>query len=270
MESDTRHPTPHTRERAIATLVRVSDRTPQGGGGGSRLSPQTLIVASLASLTAAIVTSHFWRGGTPITAALTPVLVALASEIYRRPAERITRLSSRAASSTRVRGSVAARDRVTAGPPAAHLDDWAPNGRPPDEPRLDVPEFGSGPMRVYRQQPDRRLHIRIVLATALVAFAIAIAALTLPELIFGGSLASHARTSFFGGSTHHSSTHTVTTTTSAHSSTATATTATKTVTAPAQTQQTITQTSTTPAPAAPAPLGGAPVTTTTAPANPGQ
>ena len=133
-----------------------------------------------------------------------------------------------------------------------------------------MPEFGSGPMRVYRQQPDRRLHIRIVLATALVAFAIAIAALTLPELIFGGSLASHARTSFFGGSTHHSSTHTVTTTTSAHSSTATATTATKTVTAPAQTQQTITQTSTTPAPAAPAPLGGAPVTTTTAPANPGQ
>ncbi len=248
----------------------MSDRAPQGGGGGSRLSPQTLIVASLASLTAAIVTSHFWRGGTPITAALTPVLVALASEIYRRPAERITRLSSRAASSTRVRGSVAARDRVTAGPPAAHLDDWAPNGGPPDEPRLDVPEFGSGPVRVYRQQPDRRLHIRIVLATALVAFAIAIAALTLPELIFGGSLASHARTSFFGGSTHHSSTHTVTTTTSGHSSTATATTATKTVTAPAQTQQTSTQTSTTPAPAAPAPLGGAPVTTTTAPANPGQ
>ena len=240
---------------------RVPNRAPQGGGGGSRLSPQTLIVASLASLTAAIVTSHFWRGGTPITAALTPVLVALASEIYRRPAERITRLSSRAAS------SVAARDRVTAGPPAARLDDWAPDERPPDEPRLDVPDFGLGPVRVYRQQPDRRLHIKIVLATALVAFAIAIAALTLPELIFGGSLASHARTTFFGGPTHHRSTHTVTTTTSAQSTTATATTATKTVTAPAQTQQTSTQTTST---TAPAPLGGAPGTTTTSPAPPGQ
>ena len=239
-------PTPDTRERPIATLVRVSDRAPQGGGGGSRLSPQTLIVASLASLTAAIVTSHFWRGGTPITAALTPVLVALASEIYRRPAERITRLSSRAASSTRVRGSVAARDRVTAGPPAAHLDDWAPNGGRPTSRGWTCRSSAPGPVRVYRQQPDRRLHIRIVLATALVAFAIAIAALTLPELIFGGSLASHARTTFFGGTHHHSSTHTVTTTTSARSSTATATTATKTVTAPAQTQQTSTQTSTTP------------------------
>jgi hypothetical protein len=219
-------------------------------------------VASLASLTAAIVTSHFWRGGTPITAALTPVLVALASEIYRRPAERITKLSSRAAASTRVRGSVAARDRVTAGPPAASLDDDAPNGRPPDAPRLAVPDAGLGPMRVYRQTPDRRLHLRIAFVTAVVAFVIAIAALTLPELIFGGSLASHARTTFFGGHTrHHRSTRTVTTTTSARSSTATATTATKTVTAPAQTQQTSTQTSTTPPPAAPAPQGGAPGTT---------
>src|SRR5437763_9738889 len=73
----------------------VPDRRPNDDGG-SKLSPQTLIVASLASLTAAIVTSTFWQRGTPITAAITPVLVAIASELYSRPARRITELSSRA------------------------------------------------------------------------------------------------------------------------------------------------------------------------------
>lgn len=243
-----------------------SSRAPSGGGG-SRLSLQTLIVASLASLTAAIVTSHFWRGGTPITAAITPVLVALASEIYRRPAERITKLSSRAAATTRMRGgAVSARDDVTSGPPAAAPDEGGPDGTPPDGPLLDLQDAGPGPVRVYRPESNRHFHLKIVLATSVVAFAIALAALTLPELIFGGSLASHARTTFFGGrSRHHrSTTKTTTTSTKAQSSSAasTATTATKTVTTTTMPQQTVTQTSGS-APAAP-PVGA------TGPGAPGQ
>jgi hypothetical protein len=223
-------------------------------GVPGRLSPQTLIVASLASLTAAIVTSHFWRGGTPITAAITPVLVALASEIYRRPAERITKLSSRAAATTRVRGSaLSARDEITSGPPAAAPDEGGPDGVPEDGPLLDLSDAGPGPVRVYRPESNRRFHLKIVLATAVVAFAIALAVLTLPELIFGGSLASHARTTFFGGNSHHhrSTTKTTTTATKAQSSSAasTPTTATKTVTTTTQPQQTVTQTTrSTPAP----------------------
>jgi hypothetical protein len=212
----------------------VADGRAPHGGSGNRLSPQTLVVASLASLTAAIVTSHFWRGGTPITAALTPVIVALASELYRRPAERITRLGSRAA-------AVTARQR-----------ERVPSGLEPPPPPLAPPtewEDPSGPIRIYRQVPSRRrIHPKVIIATAVVAFAIAAAVLTLPELVFGGSVASHGRTTFFGGgSKHHSSTSTQTTTTvttqsSSSSSSATPTT-TVTVPAPAQQQQTTTQTS---------------------------
>ena len=129
-------------------------RTPRGGDGGNRLSPQTLIVASLASLTAAIVVSHFWRGGTPIAAAITPVIVALASELYRRPAERITQLGSRA---TAVRGAHE-RERVVTGPPAALPDPAA---------RTEVPE-GPGAIRVYRTPSNRRaFHAKVVAATTL-------------------------------------------------------------------------------------------------------
>ncbi|HEY2601994.1 MAG TPA: hypothetical protein VGI67_10585 [Thermoleophilaceae bacterium] len=179
----------------------MSDR--RTGGGGTKLSPQTLIVASLASVTAAIVTSTFWQRGTPITAALTPVIVALASELYSRPARRITELSSRAAT-TRNRRFVhdsereRERDQVRAGggPPERPRPDAL---RPPDEPEL-------GPVRVYRTEqsssPIRRVHIRLALITAAIAFVIAAAVLTLPELVFGGSVASHGKTTFFGGRSH--------------------------------------------------------------------
>jgi hypothetical protein len=191
------------------------------GGGGNRLSPQTLIIASLASVTAAIVTSHFWRGGTPITAALTPVIVAVASELYRRPAERITKLGSRA---TAVRSRE--RERVPGGPPPR-----------PEAARTEVPE-GAGPIRVYRTDGKRRrFHLKVVVATAAAAFAIATAVLTLPELLFGGSVASHGRTTFFGGSTHHTSKSSTTTVTTSTQSSSSSTAATTTVTVPAPAQQ---------------------------------
>ena len=163
--------------------------------GGTKLSPQTLIVASLASLTAAIVTSTFWQRGTPITAAITPVIVALASEIYSRPARRITQLSARGAVRTRHAEESSVRERVPTGaPPERGLP-----VRPPEDSPL-------GPMRVYRTEqrssPIRRIHIRAALVTAAVAFAIAAAVLTLPELLFGGSVASHGKTTLFGGHTH--------------------------------------------------------------------
>jgi hypothetical protein len=217
----------------------VPDGRSPSGGGGNKLSPQTLIVASLASLTAAVVVSHFWRGGTPIAAAITPVIVALASELYRRPAERITRLSSRAT-------AVRQRERVL-------------TGAPPEPPRTEVPE-GPGAIRVYRTPSNRRaFHAKVVAATAAVAFAIAIAVLTLPELVFGGSLASHGRTTFFGGSTHHRSTSTHTTTTittrSTQQSSSAAPTTTVTVPAPAAPAPQTTTTQATPAPGASGPTG---------------
>ncbi len=71
--------------------------------------------------------------------------------------------------------------------------------RPPEDSSL-------GPMRVYRaearQSPIRRIHIRLALLTAMIAFVIATAVLTLPELVFGGAVTSHAKTTLFGGHKH--------------------------------------------------------------------
>jgi len=246
----------------------LSDRRPNDDGG-TRLSPQTLIVASLASLTAAIVTSTFWQRGTPITAALTPVIVAIASELYGRPARRITELG--AARTRRLGENVSERERVPTGAPPER---WRPEAlRPPDESDL-------GPMRVYRTEqrssPIRRVHIRAALVTAALAFVIAAAVLTLPELVFGGSVASHGKTTFFGGghqrshktSTKHQTTQTTPTTTAP--TTTTPTQSAPTVTAPpAQTTpQTTAPSQQTPAPATPAPQQS-PSSTTPAQTPPG-
>lgn len=219
----------------------MSDRRPQDGG--TKLSPQTLIVASLASLTAAIVTSTFWQKGTPITAAITPVIVAVASELYSRPARRITELRSRRFTQQQV----PQRERV-------------PTGAPPRRPdAMRPPEDDFGPMRIYRTEqrssPIRRVHIRAALITAAIAFVIALAVLTLPELIFGGSVAASGRTTFFGGTSHHrshkstpSNTQTAPTTTTP-STTAPTQTAPTTTTPPAQAAPPTTAPSQTPPPA---------------------
>jgi hypothetical protein len=244
----------------------VSDRR-QHDDGGSKLSPQTLIVASLASLTAAIVTSYFWQRGTPITAAITPVIVAIASELYSRPARRITQLSSRASQVRpgRFTQDVRERERVPSGTLLPDRRD-ADALRPPDDSDL-------GPMRIYRAGADRpppirRVHIRVALATAAIAFVIAIAALTLPELVLGGSVASHGRTTFFGGaghrhnsSTKHESTQT-TPTTSAPSTTTPTQSTPSTTAPPAQTTPSTTAPSQQPpASAAPAPSATTPAQT---------
>ncbi len=63
---------------------------PSSATGGEGLSLQTLIVASLASAGAAIIVSLFWRQGTIMAAAITPVLVALLREAFHRPAQAIS------------------------------------------------------------------------------------------------------------------------------------------------------------------------------------
>jgi hypothetical protein len=249
----------------------VPERRPNGDGG-SKLSLQTLIVASLASLTAAIVTSTFWQKGTPITAALTPVIVAIASELYTRPARRITELSSRAGQvrTRRFSQEVPARERVSTGaPPDRRLPEAV---RPPDDAAL-------GPMRVYksdRPSPIRRVHIRAALITAATAFVIAAAVLTLPELVFGGSVASHGKTTFFGGSRHHKNKTTKPQSTQTAPTTSAPTTTAPTQSAPTATAppaQTVPQTTTPsqqpPAAGAPAP-SPTPSQTTPAQTPPGQ
>jgi hypothetical protein len=244
------------------------------GGGG--LSLQTLVVASAASVVAAMVTSRLFPPGTVYASAMTPVIVAAVSEMLHRPANRAAQLRQQRRTMV-----LDARERQ-----AAHVlgDDPSPFGGAPDFARGAVadeelgtngdghhpsPRFDA-PVRIHGGRRWGRIHPKVVIATGLAAFAIAIAVLTLPELIFGGAVATTHRTTFFGGghaSTQKQSTtktdtqtkstpSTVTQTVPAQqpsqtTTTPTTTTPTDTSTTPTQTTPTDTGTSTTPAPGVP-------------------
>ena len=125
-------------------------------------------------------------------------------------------------------------------------------------------------IRVYRSETRRprfgRIHWKIVLATAGIAFVIAVGALTLPELLFGSSVTGSRETTFFGGSSpSHKADEQKTTTDEQKTSTEEQKTVTKektttveTETAPAQTTPTETAPSTTPEQAAPSSTTPAP------------
>jgi hypothetical protein len=159
-----------------------------------RVSLRTLAIASIASATAALITSQFWAGGTPIAAAVTPVIVTLVSELLHRPTEAIARRVT-------VERTVILPEAGAAAPPAKPDADKLPD-RAPSEPGSEA----EAPIRVYGRQPQRRIRPRgkvavgVVVTTAVLAFAIAAAALTLPELITGNSIGKGDRhTTLFGG-----------------------------------------------------------------------
>ena len=159
-----------------------------------RLNSRTLTIASVASATAAAVTSQLWIAGTWVAAAITPVLVALLSEALHRPTERIARAWT---SDQPALGRRAAKPREAVAPP--HGDPLRPRE---DEP---APPDTSGPVRVYRQPtarpPRRRLALGAVAATAAVAFTLAVVVLTAGDLVSGGSIGTGGgRTTLFGGS----------------------------------------------------------------------
>jgi len=217
-----------------------------------RLNARTLVIASAASASAAAVTSQLWIAGTWIAAALTPVLVALVSELLHRPSERIARA-------------------LTSDQPALVLDDAAERPAEATHPDPDAPPppwTGAAPVRVYRQprqSPVRpRIALGVVFATAAIALAVAVVVITVPELIAGQSLGKGDNATTFGGGrarggssaqdTGGTTTRTVTKTTPAPAPTNTGTTTTE--------QPTATETTPTTAPTTPAPQGNvAPRTT---------
>jgi hypothetical protein len=146
---------------------------------GRRLKVWTLLVASVASLTAALVTSRLWIAGTPLAAAATPVIVALVSELLERPAVVVGR-------------------RLTADRPALLS---APHGQAGSRADAGRGWAGDAPVTIYgRRRLRRRLALGAVVATGMLGFAVAAAAMTLPELVAGRSLGQGDRqTTLFGG-----------------------------------------------------------------------
>jgi hypothetical protein len=178
------------------------------GAGKQRegLSPQTLLIAAIASGVAAIVTSTFWKGGAIFTAALTPVIVSLVkeglqrpmeSEVMRRPVRRLS--ERRAGRPSRVYSPAGTGSRFDQPPPHYEAE---------PQRRFEPADRGMGPVHTYgtpRRPARRRWHVRAAIVTGVIAFAIAAIVLTVPELVFGGSVAGKGRTTIFSTSATKSS-----------------------------------------------------------------
>jgi hypothetical protein len=199
----------------------------------SGISIQTLAISALAAVAAAVIVPMIWERGTLIATAMTPVIVALVSEALNRPAQRIT-----SATKTVRRSATGA---------AVRDPDFDP--LPPGERDVEVREddpFG------LRGRPPVKHHWRIALATGAAAFAIAVVALTMSELVLGGPATREGgSTTFFSGSREQTPTPTVTPTATATPE------ATQTATPTPTPTQTATPTET------PAPLGATPTPTPT-------
>jgi hypothetical protein len=102
------------------------------------LSAGTLVIASVASLTAAVVTSYFWSRGTPIAAAVTPVIVALVSEMLHRPA---TVISQRFTTETD-----ALPEAAGAGPPPPRRETRGEAARDDEATQRDDPTRATEPL----------------------------------------------------------------------------------------------------------------------------
>lgn len=168
----------------------MSDDKRRHGG----LSVKTLLIAGAASATAAIVIPMLWRPGTVFAAAMTPVIVALVSEMLRRPVDTV--------SAARVRRT-ARGTAILDPPPEEPFDPLAP---PSAEELAVLPESRRAPRAEHRRRPLTARQWKLGLATGLVAFAAVAVVLTGTELIAGSSVSSDGgRTTFLGGSSDSSS-----------------------------------------------------------------
>lgn len=201
--------------------------------GSSGISAATLGIASAASALAAFVVHHLWGPGTVLSAAATPVIVALASEFLRRPAERVSSLQEigavrlvparERAGSGAMRAGDGARERTGSGamrtgvgaerstryaasrgndqPPSSRSEYVAGAARPRGVRSPRVPDSRAGsPSPTYQYLRPRRPWWRPALLTGLVAFGLVAVIFTVSDLAVGHSVTGGAHTTtFFGG-----------------------------------------------------------------------
>ncbi|MEA2265325.1 MAG: hypothetical protein QOE27_908 [Solirubrobacteraceae bacterium] len=171
------------------------------------ISIQTLTVAAAASAIASFTVSRIWGAGTVVSAALTPVLVALASEFLRRPVDHVSASAQRVVpvvAPALVRPSSA---RGQAPPAPTRPEDRASGvGRPPapgePPPSPSPPPQAEWAPVSYADPPAAafRPRWRLVLMTGFLAFAIVVGFFTIPDLILGHSITgAGGSTTFFSG-----------------------------------------------------------------------
>ncbi len=169
----------------------------------TNLSLQTLLISSVSAVVAAAVVPLFWQRGSLLATALTPIVVALASEALNRPAKAITAAAPKVA--RRSATGAALRSRQPTGVGArGEGPERVGRGRPPA--RDGAPPAWSGdaedPFGLRAPEPKRRrLPVRLAVITGLLAAVIGAAVVTTSELaVFGHSIGHSSReTSLFGG-----------------------------------------------------------------------
>jgi hypothetical protein len=233
---------------------------------GSGISLQTLIIASFASAVASFAASRIWGAGTLISAAVTPVIVALVAELLRRPVQTVAATAKKGPTvhtlrAVRNRTIAATKDspgvrsaatRVTTDS-ATRDEPQSYSGLPEPRVRVEAPAGIAPVVDPGTIKPAEvntwRPHWRPVVVTGLLAFAIVVALYTVPDVLAGRSITGNGQAStFFGGAagvkTKTSPTTTVTTSTPTTTATTTAPTTTKTTSRATSTSNTTTPTNT--------------------------
>jgi hypothetical protein len=165
----------------------VSPEKEDKGAGG--LSLQTLVISSLAAVAAAVVVPTFWEKGSLVATAITPIIVAVVSELLNRPAKVITAVTPRV--TRRSATGAALRSEQPTGVGA--------RGDGPEQ----LPPRREDPFGLYgdQRQPRRRFPLRIAVITGLLAAVIGAGVVTASELaLFGHQIGnSHRSTGLLGG-----------------------------------------------------------------------
>jgi hypothetical protein len=166
--------------------------SPEQTEAKSGLSLQTLLISSLSAVAAAVVVPMFWERGSLIATAVTPIVVALASEALNRPAKAITAAAPKVTRRSATGAAVRARQPTGVG---------ARGEGPERVSRWGTEDDPFGLRGEQERRPGKRW-VKLAVATGLLAAVIGIAVVTFSELaIFGHSIGHSDRaTSVFGGS----------------------------------------------------------------------
>jgi hypothetical protein len=163
------------------------------------------MISSVAAVVAAVVVPTFWERGSLIATAVTPIIVAIVSELLRKPTQVVTSVAPKVVPPKVVRRT---RDGT-----AVHTQETASVGGRERARRRDVgaeqaayvPPGGVSDHDPYglraAQRPRRRFPLRIAVGTGLIAAVIGAGVVTASELtVFGHSIGHSGReTSLFGG-----------------------------------------------------------------------
>jgi hypothetical protein len=174
----------------------------------SSLSLQTLVISSVSAVVAAAVVPLFWQRGSLIATAITPIVVALASEALNRPAKAITAAAPKVARRSATGAALRSRQPTGVGARGDGPERVARAPRGAAPPAAPPPWSGDteDPFGLRAPEPRRRrLPLRLAVVTGLLAALIGAGVVTASELaVFGHSIGHSGReTSLFGGKATH-------------------------------------------------------------------